>query len=60
VKESDFVTAAGVIGANDLRIMLRHLLPNSFPPLIVLITLNLGLCGMVCLRINVESGEFII
>jgi peptide/nickel transport system permease protein len=43
IKESDFVTAARIIGANDQRIMLRHLLPNSLPPLMVLITINLGL-----------------
>jgi peptide/nickel transport system permease protein len=42
VKENDFITAAYVIGANDLRIMIRHLLPNAFPPLLVLITLNIG------------------
>jgi len=42
LKESDFVTAANIIGANDLRIMIRHLLPNAFPPLLVLLTINLG------------------
>ena len=42
IKESDFVTAAYVIGASDLRIMFRHLLPNSLPPLLILITVNLG------------------
>jgi ABC-type dipeptide/oligopeptide/nickel transport system permease subunit len=42
LKNSDFVTAARVIGAHDLRIMVRHLLPNAFPPLLVLITINLG------------------
>jgi peptide/nickel transport system permease protein len=39
---NDFVTAAEVIGASDMRIMMRHLLPNSFPPLLVLISLNMG------------------
>ena len=42
LKESDFVTAAHIVGANDLRIMIRHLLPNAFPPLLVLLTINLG------------------
>ena len=42
LKESDYITAAHAIGARDLRIMLRHLLPNAFPPLLVLITLNMG------------------
>jgi peptide/nickel transport system permease protein len=43
IKESDYITAAQVTGASDIRIMLRHLLPNSFPPLLVLITLNMGI-----------------
>jgi peptide/nickel transport system permease protein len=43
IKESDYITAAVVSGASDVRIMLRHLLPNSFPPLLVLITLNMGI-----------------
>lgn len=34
-KEMDFVEAACSIGASDLRIILRHLLPNCLPPLIV-------------------------
>jgi peptide/nickel transport system permease protein len=42
LKESDYILAANVIGESDLRIMLRHILPNSFPPLLVLITMNLG------------------
>jgi peptide/nickel transport system permease protein len=42
VKEADFITAASIIGDSDNRIMLQHLLPNTFPPLLVLITLNMG------------------
>jgi peptide/nickel transport system permease protein len=41
-KESDYILAADTIGASDLRIMLLHLLPNVFPPLLILITLNMG------------------
>jgi peptide/nickel transport system permease protein len=43
IKESDYITAAVLSGANHTRIMLRHLLPNSFPPILVLITLNMGI-----------------
>jgi ABC-type dipeptide/oligopeptide/nickel transport system permease subunit len=46
LKESDFITAGHIIGANDLRIMVRHLLPNAFPPLLVLLTINLGTAVM--------------
>jgi peptide/nickel transport system permease protein len=42
LKESDYITASFVIGANDGRIMLRHLFPNVFPALLVAITMNMG------------------
>jgi len=41
-KESDFITAAFIIGASDARIMVRHLLPNSFATLLVAMTMNIG------------------
>ncbi len=36
LKEKEFIEAARCIGAKDSRIMLRHLLPNTLGPLIVL------------------------
>lgn len=42
LKEYDFITAARVIGASNLRIMIHHLFLNSFPPILVLVTLNIG------------------
>jgi peptide/nickel transport system permease protein len=41
-KENDYVMAAKVVGASNIRVMFRHLVPNVFPPLLVLITLDLG------------------
>ncbi len=41
-KENDFIKAAETIGVSDFSIMLRHLLPNVFPPLLILVTLNMG------------------
>ncbi len=38
----DFVTAARALGANGLRIMLVHLIPNSLAPIIVAASLNVG------------------
>jgi ABC-type dipeptide/oligopeptide/nickel transport system permease subunit len=35
LKEQDFVLAARSLGAVDLRIILRHLLPNAVPTLLV-------------------------
>jgi peptide/nickel transport system permease protein len=43
IKESDYITAIVCSGASHNRIMLRHLLPNAFPPILVLITLNMGI-----------------
>jgi peptide/nickel transport system permease protein len=42
IKENDYILAGRSIGAGSVRIMLRHILPNSFPPMIVLVTLNAG------------------
>ncbi len=41
-RERDFVTAARCLGANDVRILRRHLLPEVISPMIVLGTLNVG------------------
>ncbi len=46
IKETDYVTATIAMGAKDFRIILKHVLPNSFPPIIVLITLNMGIAIM--------------
>jgi oligopeptide transport system permease protein len=43
VKESDFVTAARALGASDMRILTRHILPNAIAPVIVVATISLGL-----------------
>ena len=42
VKENDYVLAERSTGASHIRIMLRHLAPNCFPPLIVMMTMMLG------------------
>jgi len=42
LKELDFVNAARSLGAHDLRILLRHVIPNSLAPLIVQSTFVLG------------------
>jgi peptide/nickel transport system permease protein len=42
LKQNDYVTASRAGGAGSARIMFTHLLPNSFPPLMVLLSINLG------------------
>ena len=41
-KQNDYVLAERSMGSSSLRIMLAHVLPNALPPMIVLITLQLG------------------
>lgn len=42
IKENDYVLAARSLRASSVRIMFRHVLPNAFPPLIVLMTMQIG------------------
>jgi peptide/nickel transport system permease protein len=42
VREMEFVTAAHCVGASNLRIMLRHILPNAVGPIVVESTLETG------------------
>ena len=59
VKENDHVLAARSLGAANSRIILRHILPNCLPPLIVLITMQIGAAilteaGLSFLGIGIE------
>ncbi|AZR74471.1 peptide ABC transporter permease [Anoxybacter fermentans] len=42
IKESEYVQAAKALGASDLRIIIKYLLPNSMAPLIVQSTLSIA------------------
>lgn len=42
VKGRDFITATRVIGAGNLRIMFKHLVPNCISPLIISAAMGLG------------------
>lgn len=42
VKESDYVDAARSMGASDLRIIVRHIFPNSVASIVVYATMNIG------------------
>lgn len=60
VKENDYIFAGRSMGASHMRIMLRHLVPNCFPPLIVMMTMMLGTtilaeAGLSFLGIGVEA-----
>lgn len=42
VKEEDYVEAAKAVGCSDLRVMFKHILPNSIYSLMVMASLNIG------------------
>jgi len=42
VRENDYILAERAMGAKNRRIMANHILPNTLPPMIVLVTLQLG------------------
>ncbi len=42
IKETSYVEAARALGANRVRVALRHILPNTLAPLIIMTTAQLG------------------
>jgi ABC-type dipeptide/oligopeptide/nickel transport system permease subunit len=59
IKQNDYIIASRAIGSGNLRVMLRHILPNAFPPLMVMISIGLGTsilaeAGLSFLGIGVE------
>ncbi len=43
IRENDYITAARSLGSPNARIMFRHILPNCFAPMIVLMTMMMGI-----------------
>lgn len=46
-KHTEYILAAKAIGASNLRIIGRHLLPNCLPPLLVIATVDIGMVIML-------------
>ena len=44
VREKEYVRAAKAVNARSPRIILKHILPNSIAPIIVSITMSIGMC----------------
>jgi peptide/nickel transport system permease protein len=42
IKQREYVTAARAVGVQESRLLFRHLLPNSLPPLVIVATLGVG------------------
>jgi len=47
IKEKEYIAAAKALGSSDLRILYKHILPNSVSSLIVLGTLRIGVSILV-------------
>lgn len=47
VKEEAYIMAAKATGAGDLRLLLRHLLPNAVPPIFVVVAVDLAVVIML-------------
>ena len=43
IKEREYVTAERAVGATNARLMLKIILPNALPPLIIAVTLRVGI-----------------
>ena len=59
VKHNDYISATRSLGASNIRIMFRHIFPNCLPPLIVLVTMQIGAAilaeaGLSFLGIGIE------
>jgi ABC-type dipeptide/oligopeptide/nickel transport system permease subunit len=42
VKQNDYVLSAQAMGMSNSRIMFQEILPNAFPPLLVMVTIGIG------------------
>jgi peptide/nickel transport system permease protein len=45
LREREFVTAARALGASDVRLIVRHMLPNALAP--VMVSATLGVAGAI-------------
>ena len=60
LKENDYVTAGRSLGFNNWRLMWNHIVPNAFPPMIILATMNIGMvilmeAGLSFLGIGIQA-----
>jgi len=42
IREIDYTQAARALGASNLRILLRHIIPNALYPIFVMVSMNIG------------------
>lgn len=47
IKNKEYIEAARALGASNLRIIIKHIFPNAFAPIIVYATMNVGIAIIV-------------
>jgi peptide/nickel transport system permease protein len=47
IKQEAYIMAAKATGAGDLRLLMRHLLPNAIPPIFVIVAVDLAVVIMI-------------
>ena len=52
VKQNLYIDAARTTGAGDLRILFRHILPNCITPVLVLLTMDVGITILVMANLS--------
>ena len=62
IKENDYITAGRSLGFTNSRLMFSHIVPNAFPPMIILATMNIGMvilmeAGLSFLGIGIEAPQ---
>lgn len=62
LREKDFVTSAYAVGASDLRVLTRYILPNTLSSVTVLVTLNMATvivleAGLSFLGLGIQPPE---
>lgn len=60
IKENDYIMAGRSLGYTNRRLMWRHVVPNAFPPLIILATMDIGVvilmeAGLSFLGIGIQA-----
>jgi peptide/nickel transport system permease protein len=62
IRENDYVLASRSLGASNSRIMFSHILKNAIPPVIVIMTINIGMtimaeAGLSFLGIGIKEPQ---
>lgn len=60
LKENDYIIAGRSLGFTNWRLMWSHIVPNAFPPMIILATMNIGMvilmeAGLSFLGIGIQA-----